>query len=247
MEPDSKVAQAAPDAFTDIRAERARQDPTARRRIWEWRSAMSLSSSARGYEMVRAMAVQYRDELAKRLADLASAGPLSRSVIDHVLDEAADVFRDAYEGTHRDLEKAERCVASIATMLGWVNVPPQETLERDINALRARQEAAEKESTLGWIRCPCGDRIPPGGRRGSHPRQRGARRRAGRRRMKCSRCHRDLVRAEMSIHGIGDAPEKVFRIADCGACGAKGLCLGCWEDCCRVDETTARTVVRRSA
>lgn len=38
------------------------------------------------------------------------------------------------------LREAERTVASIAAMLGWGNVPPRETLERDINALKARAQ-----------------------------------------------------------------------------------------------------------
>lgn len=34
--------------------------------------------------------------------------------------------------------EAERTVASIAAMLGWMNVPPRDVLERDIAALKAR-------------------------------------------------------------------------------------------------------------
>lgn len=39
-------------------------------------------------------------------------------------------------------EDAERTVASIAAMLGWGNVPPRETLEADIRALKARALSA---------------------------------------------------------------------------------------------------------
>jgi hypothetical protein len=38
----------------------------------------------------------------------------------------------------RRLNEAERTVKSIATMLGWENVPPREILEREINVLKAR-------------------------------------------------------------------------------------------------------------
>lgn len=36
---------------------------------------------------------------------------------------------------------AERTLASIATMLGWMNIPPQHVLEAEIGALKARAEA----------------------------------------------------------------------------------------------------------
>jgi chromosome segregation ATPase len=39
---------------------------------------------------------------------------------------------------------AEQTIKSLATMLGWENVPPQDTLERDINALKARARTAEQ-------------------------------------------------------------------------------------------------------
>lgn len=35
-------------------------------------------------------------------------------------------------------DAAERTVKSIATMLGWMNVPPQDVLEAEIRALKAR-------------------------------------------------------------------------------------------------------------
>lgn len=43
------------------------------------------------------------------------------------------------------LRTAEQIVKSLATMLGWENVPPQDTLERDINALKTRAATAGKE------------------------------------------------------------------------------------------------------
>ena len=47
-----------------------------------------------------------------------------------LLREAADQLAATRE--------AERTVASIAAMLGWMNVPPRDTLEADIRALKAR-------------------------------------------------------------------------------------------------------------
>jgi len=46
-----------------------------------------------------------------------------------------------------DSESAERTLHSIVTMLGWENMPPRETLERDIAALKARASAAPIESS----------------------------------------------------------------------------------------------------
>jgi len=42
-----------------------------------------------------------------------------------------------YVSPQRRIEELESIIKSIATMLGWGNVPPRETLERDINALKA--------------------------------------------------------------------------------------------------------------
>lgn len=39
-------------------------------------------------------------------------------------------------------DDAQRTVESIAMMLGWMNVPPRETLEADIRALKARAQLA---------------------------------------------------------------------------------------------------------
>ena len=40
-------------------------------------------------------------------------------------------------------EVAERAVKSLAVMLGWGNVPPRESLEANLRALKARAEQAE--------------------------------------------------------------------------------------------------------
>ena len=39
-------------------------------------------------------------------------------------------------------DTARRTLRSISAMLGWVNTPPRETLERDIAALKARAAAS---------------------------------------------------------------------------------------------------------
>jgi len=40
-------------------------------------------------------------------------------------------------------DEARRTVASVAMMLGWGNVPPRDTLERDINAFKGRLSDTE--------------------------------------------------------------------------------------------------------
>ena len=53
-------------------------------------------------------------------------------------------------------ENAERTLASIARMLGWMNVPPRETLERQIAEMNRRLQNVTIER--GWSgSCPtCG-------------------------------------------------------------------------------------------
>jgi hypothetical protein len=51
------------------------------------------------------------------------------------------------------MTEAERTIASIAAMLGWMNVPPRETLEADIRALKARVQASaatEMQEARRW-------------------------------------------------------------------------------------------------
>ena len=45
-----------------------------------------------------------------------------------------------------ELEEAKATIKSIATMLGWMNVPPRETLERSVAALKARTRATLDEA-----------------------------------------------------------------------------------------------------
>ncbi len=49
-----------------------------------------------------------------------------------------------------EIEKQSRIVKSVAAMLGWENVPPQETLERDLSAMKARMALSEGE--IGKLR-----------------------------------------------------------------------------------------------
>lgn len=57
-------------------------------------------------------------------------------------------LREECERQYARAEEAERTVASIAAMLGWRDVPPRETLERDIAALKARAPEASSPSDL---------------------------------------------------------------------------------------------------
>jgi hypothetical protein len=59
--------------------------------------------------------------------------------------EAYTAKRDAYERMRANYEMSAeaRAVRSIAAMLGWENVPPQDVLEDDIRALKARVQVAE--------------------------------------------------------------------------------------------------------
>jgi ABC-type transporter Mla subunit MlaD len=55
--------------------------------------------------------------------------------------QLADVLQAAIEEVatlRAERDRLQRTVASVAMMLGWGNVPPQDTLERDIAALKAR-------------------------------------------------------------------------------------------------------------
>lgn len=47
-------------------------------------------------------------------------------------------------------------VRSLSVMLGWVNVPPREVLERSVSAIRQRAEKAE-EALLAWTGKKCED------------------------------------------------------------------------------------------
>lgn len=59
---------------------------------------------------------------------------------------------EAGEGPAHPTTEAERTVASIATMLGWMNVPPREMLEADIRALNSRAgEAAPRDPLLALV------------------------------------------------------------------------------------------------
>lgn len=63
--------------------------------------------------------------------------------------EAYTAKRDAYERMRANYEMSAeaRAVRSIAAMLGWENVPPQDVLEAEIRALKARASASQEEPT----------------------------------------------------------------------------------------------------
>lgn len=50
----------------------------------------------------------------------------------------AEAIAAAIARVTEDRDEAQRTVRSMATMLGWANVPPRETLERTISSDRAR-------------------------------------------------------------------------------------------------------------
>jgi hypothetical protein len=60
--------------------------------------------------------------------------------------------REPQEG--RAESESERTVRSLATMLGWVNVPPRHILEAEIRALKARaacpQPSPEPQEAINW-------------------------------------------------------------------------------------------------
>ena len=65
-------------------------------------------------------------------------------------DEVIDMHGIALAPDAGEQQAPPHAIASIATMLGWVNVPPLATLERDINALKARV-VAELVDLGEWV------------------------------------------------------------------------------------------------
>jgi DNA repair exonuclease SbcCD ATPase subunit len=54
--------------------------------------------------------------------------------------------------TQAENVRLQKCIDSIACMLGWMNTPPQDTLEKSISALNARvKELEETEEVLGVV------------------------------------------------------------------------------------------------
>lgn len=56
-----------------------------------------------------------------------------------------NIAKEQVETLTQQRDEAQATVESIATMLGWINVPPRESLERNLSALRQRLENAEAE------------------------------------------------------------------------------------------------------
>lgn len=77
------------------------------------------------------------DAATGNVSDFAESFPEVRYVLD---------LRQERDAALARATQAERAIKSVATMLGWGNVPPQETLERDINALKARADKAEADA-----------------------------------------------------------------------------------------------------
>lgn len=69
---------------------------------------------------------------------------LDRETIDHQEKVIARQEKQ-YEMMKKRAEEAERTVASLATMLGWANIPPQATIEMSLSALKKRLEIVEAE------------------------------------------------------------------------------------------------------
>jgi len=65
-------------------------------------------------------------------------------VLNAVID-AAIKDRQRLATLQTDLADSQRTIKSIATMLGWDNVPPQRTLEMDISTLKARVVDSQAE------------------------------------------------------------------------------------------------------
>jgi hypothetical protein len=84
--------------------------------------------------LLRAFAEEMRVDAYR--AGLADAPGIEQRAIEETLDRLS-----AAEAGKRE-NHAFR--VSVSAMLGWLNLPPQETIERDINALKARCDEAER-------------------------------------------------------------------------------------------------------
>ena len=58
--------------------------------------------------------------------------------------DPVDRLRYELEFRNRILVEAEATIKSVAMMLGWGNVPPRRTLEKDISALKRRLQQVEE-------------------------------------------------------------------------------------------------------
>jgi hypothetical protein len=61
------------------------------------------------------------------------------------MSNSLDDLADQMDQDAAKLAESERTVKSLAVMLGWENVPPRETLERSVSALKARLAEVERE------------------------------------------------------------------------------------------------------
>ena len=53
------------------------------------------------------------------------------------------------------LSEAERTIASLATILGWMNVPPRHVLEAEIRALKGRAARSQEEKVNAELLAAC--------------------------------------------------------------------------------------------
>jgi hypothetical protein len=81
-----------------------------------------------------------RDELARKLAVADKKN--QHSLVNNICPD----HRDKQQGKPClacEIENAERIIKSIATMLGWLNVPPLRMIEGDISVLKERAHRAD--------------------------------------------------------------------------------------------------------
>ena len=104
-----------------------------------------------------------QEALAEEEALIASTGtlaPVARELLSRMKadrDAAQEAPREEVieideDGIVHMPESAERTLRSIATMLGWGNVPPRETLERNIAALKARASSSAPPVDVAALR-----------------------------------------------------------------------------------------------
>jgi hypothetical protein len=81
-----------------------------------------------------------RDDLARKLAVADKKN--QHSLVNNICPD----HRDKQQGKPClacEIENAERIIKSIATMLGWLNVPPLRMIEGDISVLKERAQRAD--------------------------------------------------------------------------------------------------------
>lgn len=67
-----------------------------------------------------------------------------RDAVMEIVDQAAS-DREWMARAERELAEARATIASVSVMLGWLNVPPRDTIEAHLRALRACVEGTEAQ------------------------------------------------------------------------------------------------------